>query len=298
MLNTCTQSQVPEGTQGSSKKKKNVNEVKLSNLTISLCFLEHVATGKPASPGPLNSSAKKQRRILETMVTSEGACGSNRGHLIIWCCVCVCVFQVSSHCPVRPCSQLPRRPGRLRGDDQEVRAGRRAPASHGRSRRRRRRRGGEEPRRAAAPAKGRWWRLRPAARSHSAESHWMTDVRLVSCLPLPSSCSSSLCTPCWRSRSTSSTGPRAPACSGSAPSSPRTTSTPSSSSSSSPTSPSSSSSASSPCWCSTSPSSPWSSAPCGCFRQVHVEAFFFLCVCFVLSFFVCFVFAVGLETRL
>lgn len=73
MLNTCTQSRVPEGTQGSSKRK-NVNGVKLSNLTIGLCFLEHVTTGKPASPGPLNSSAKKQRRILETMVTSEGAC--------------------------------------------------------------------------------------------------------------------------------------------------------------------------------------------------------------------------------
>ncbi|XP_026186861.1 wolframin [Mastacembelus armatus] len=35
--------------------------------------VEHVHTepGKPVSPGPLNSSAKKQRRVLETMVTSE-----------------------------------------------------------------------------------------------------------------------------------------------------------------------------------------------------------------------------------
>ncbi|XP_010733795.3 wolframin isoform X1 [Larimichthys crocea] len=35
--------------------------------------VEHVHTepGKPISPGPLNSSAKKQRRVLETMVTSE-----------------------------------------------------------------------------------------------------------------------------------------------------------------------------------------------------------------------------------
>lgn len=31
----------------------------------------HIEPGKPASPGPLNSSAKKQRRVLETMVTSE-----------------------------------------------------------------------------------------------------------------------------------------------------------------------------------------------------------------------------------
>lgn len=31
-------------------------------------------TGKPISPGPLNSSAKKQRRVLESMVTSEGMC--------------------------------------------------------------------------------------------------------------------------------------------------------------------------------------------------------------------------------
>lgn len=28
--------------------------------------------GKPLSPGPLNSSTKKQRRVLETLVTSEG----------------------------------------------------------------------------------------------------------------------------------------------------------------------------------------------------------------------------------
>lgn len=37
--------------------------------------VEHVATepGKPVSPGPLNSSAKKQRRVLETMVTSESS---------------------------------------------------------------------------------------------------------------------------------------------------------------------------------------------------------------------------------
>lgn len=34
-------------------------------------------TGQAASPGPLNSSAKKQRRILETMVTSEGTCALN-----------------------------------------------------------------------------------------------------------------------------------------------------------------------------------------------------------------------------
>ncbi|XP_035524998.1 wolframin isoform X1 [Morone saxatilis] len=35
--------------------------------------VEHVHTepGKPVSPGPLNSSAKKQRRVLETMVTRE-----------------------------------------------------------------------------------------------------------------------------------------------------------------------------------------------------------------------------------
>ncbi|XP_035506037.1 wolframin [Scophthalmus maximus] len=35
--------------------------------------VEHVHTepGHPVSPGPLNSSAKKQRRVLETMVTSE-----------------------------------------------------------------------------------------------------------------------------------------------------------------------------------------------------------------------------------
>lgn len=38
-----------------------------------------VSTGKPVSPGPLNSSAKKQRRILETMVTSEGMCGLKHG---------------------------------------------------------------------------------------------------------------------------------------------------------------------------------------------------------------------------
>ncbi|XP_033949007.1 wolframin isoform X1 [Pseudochaenichthys georgianus] len=38
--------------------------------------VEHVHTepGKPVSPGPLNSSAKKQRRVLETMVTSEARC--------------------------------------------------------------------------------------------------------------------------------------------------------------------------------------------------------------------------------
>ncbi|XP_029020789.1 wolframin isoform X1 [Betta splendens] len=37
--------------------------------------VEHVHTepGKPVSPGPLNSSAKKQRRVLETMVTSEAS---------------------------------------------------------------------------------------------------------------------------------------------------------------------------------------------------------------------------------
>uniref|UniRef100_A0A8C8DPQ0 Wolfram syndrome 1b (wolframin) n=2 Tax=Oryzias sinensis TaxID=183150 RepID=A0A8C8DPQ0_9TELE len=37
--------------------------------------VEHVHTepGRPVSPGPLNSSAKKQRRVLETMVTSEGS---------------------------------------------------------------------------------------------------------------------------------------------------------------------------------------------------------------------------------
>ncbi|KAM8732332.1 wolframin isoform 1-T1 [Acanthopagrus schlegelii] len=31
----------------------------------------HTEPGQPVSPGPLNSSAKKQRRVLETMVTSE-----------------------------------------------------------------------------------------------------------------------------------------------------------------------------------------------------------------------------------
>ncbi|XP_068570922.1 wolframin isoform X2 [Cebidichthys violaceus] len=38
--------------------------------------VEHVHTepGKPMSPGPLNSSAKKQRRVLETMVSSEARC--------------------------------------------------------------------------------------------------------------------------------------------------------------------------------------------------------------------------------
>ncbi|KAM3612545.1 uncharacterized protein V6R79_010085 [Siganus canaliculatus] len=42
--------------------------------------VEHVHTepGKPVSPGPLTSSAKKQRRVLETMVTSEVA-GSHVG---------------------------------------------------------------------------------------------------------------------------------------------------------------------------------------------------------------------------
>ncbi|XP_041799861.1 wolframin isoform X2 [Chelmon rostratus] len=37
--------------------------------------VEHVHTepGKPVSPGPLNCSAKKQRRVLETMVTSEAS---------------------------------------------------------------------------------------------------------------------------------------------------------------------------------------------------------------------------------
>ncbi|CAK6971934.1 wolframin-like [Scomber scombrus] len=37
--------------------------------------VEHVHTepGKPVSPGPINSSAKKQRRVLETMVTSESS---------------------------------------------------------------------------------------------------------------------------------------------------------------------------------------------------------------------------------
>ncbi|KAM3612548.1 uncharacterized protein V6R79_010085 [Siganus canaliculatus] len=41
--------------------------------------VEHVHTepGKPVSPGPLTSSAKKQRRVLETMVTSEA--GSHVG---------------------------------------------------------------------------------------------------------------------------------------------------------------------------------------------------------------------------
>ncbi|XP_067374362.1 wolframin isoform X2 [Channa argus] len=33
----------------------------------------HAEPGKPVSPGPLNSSAKKQRRVLETMVTSESS---------------------------------------------------------------------------------------------------------------------------------------------------------------------------------------------------------------------------------
>ncbi|XP_061581372.1 wolframin [Cololabis saira] len=33
----------------------------------------HSEPGKPVSPGPLNSSAKKQRRVLETMVSSEGS---------------------------------------------------------------------------------------------------------------------------------------------------------------------------------------------------------------------------------
>ncbi|XP_056239592.1 wolframin isoform X1 [Seriola aureovittata] len=33
----------------------------------------HAEPGKPVSPGPLNSSAKKQRRVLETMVTSEAS---------------------------------------------------------------------------------------------------------------------------------------------------------------------------------------------------------------------------------
>lgn len=35
--------------------------------------------GQHASPGPLTSSAKKQRRILETMVTSGGMCGLKHG---------------------------------------------------------------------------------------------------------------------------------------------------------------------------------------------------------------------------
>ncbi|XP_029368155.1 wolframin isoform X2 [Echeneis naucrates] len=37
--------------------------------------VEHVHTepGKPLSPGPINSSAKKQRRVLETMVTNEAS---------------------------------------------------------------------------------------------------------------------------------------------------------------------------------------------------------------------------------
>ncbi|TDH07640.1 hypothetical protein EPR50_G00107920 [Perca flavescens] len=34
----------------------------------------HAEPGKPVSPGPLNSSAKKQRRVLENMVTSGAGC--------------------------------------------------------------------------------------------------------------------------------------------------------------------------------------------------------------------------------
>ncbi|XP_037317932.2 wolframin isoform X2 [Pungitius pungitius] len=34
----------------------------------------HAEPGKPVLPGPLNSSAKKQRRVLENMVTSEARC--------------------------------------------------------------------------------------------------------------------------------------------------------------------------------------------------------------------------------
>lgn len=42
-------------------------------------LLSLVFPGKPVSPGPLNCSAKKQRRVLETMVTSEGMCGLKHG---------------------------------------------------------------------------------------------------------------------------------------------------------------------------------------------------------------------------
>ena len=45
-----------------------------------LCL--RVRSGQPVSPGPLNSSAKKQRRILETMVTSEGKCGFKHGSIL------------------------------------------------------------------------------------------------------------------------------------------------------------------------------------------------------------------------
>jgi len=46
-----------------------LRRILLTSWTISAPFI-----GKPVSPGPLNSSAKKQRRVLETMVTSEGMC--------------------------------------------------------------------------------------------------------------------------------------------------------------------------------------------------------------------------------
>ncbi|XP_019941679.2 wolframin [Paralichthys olivaceus] len=55
--------------------KLNPEKKKAVAISEMLENVEHVHTepGKPVSPGPLNSSAKKQRRVLETMVTSEAS---------------------------------------------------------------------------------------------------------------------------------------------------------------------------------------------------------------------------------
>ncbi|XP_068181515.1 wolframin isoform X2 [Antennarius striatus] len=55
--------------------KLNPEKKKTMAVSEMLENVEHVHTepGKPIPPGPLNSSAKKQRRVLETMVTSEAS---------------------------------------------------------------------------------------------------------------------------------------------------------------------------------------------------------------------------------
>ncbi|XP_058506300.1 wolframin [Solea solea] len=72
----CTESRFERGVRKAALLmywKLNPEKKKSVAISEMLENVEHVHTdpGKPFSPGPLNSSAKKQRRVLETMVSNE-----------------------------------------------------------------------------------------------------------------------------------------------------------------------------------------------------------------------------------
>ncbi|XP_053285296.1 wolframin [Pleuronectes platessa] len=76
MKKLCTETRFERGVRKAALLmywKLNPEKKKAVAISEMLENVEHVHTepGKPVSPGPLNSSAKKQRRVLETMVTSE-----------------------------------------------------------------------------------------------------------------------------------------------------------------------------------------------------------------------------------